>query len=96
MAADEAVHMAALADAPYHSRRFFLRHKGRPHMLQGLDNARIECARSPTSSDADGLWETKPKHAVQRINGEGDLVGATLIRSRAQGSADHSFQPADG
>jgi hypothetical protein len=33
MAADEAVHMAALADAPYHSRRFFLRHKGRPHML---------------------------------------------------------------
>jgi hypothetical protein len=83
MAADEAVHMAALADALYHSRRFFLRHKGRPHMLHGSDCARIERTRSLNPSNADGLWASKLKHAVQSLNGDGDFGPAAVICPRA-------------
>jgi hypothetical protein len=41
---------------------------------------RIECTRNPSSSDADRLWAPKFKHAVQCIDGNGDLCPATLIR----------------
>jgi hypothetical protein len=79
MAADEAVHMAALADALYHSRRFFLRHYGRPHMLHGSVYARVGSTYSPTSSDANGRRPPKIKHAGEDMNGSGDLGHATPI-----------------
>jgi hypothetical protein len=65
-------------------------------LLHGLGCARIECARSPTSSDADGLWAAKLKHAVQHMNGEGDLCRTTPGGLRAQRIPNHSFEAADG
>ena len=52
-------------------------------LLHGSDCARIECIRSPNSSDADGLRASKLKHAVQGMNGDGDFRGAAVFRPRA-------------
>ena len=46
--------------------------------------------------DADGLRASKLKHAVQSMNGDGDLGRAALVRSRAQPIPDHLFKAADG
>jgi hypothetical protein len=44
------------------------------------------------SGNADELRATKLKHAVKRMNGEGDLIGTTLIRSRAKRIPDHALK----
>ena len=46
--------------------------------------------------DADGLRASKLKHAVQGMNGDGDLCRATPVRPRTQRIPDHSFEAADG
>ena len=65
-------------------------------MLHGSDCKRIECSRSPNSSDADGLRASKLEHAVQGMNGDGHFGRTTPIRSRTQRIPDHSFEAADG
>ena len=52
-------------------------------LLHGSDCARIECIRSPTSSDADGSRTPKLEHAVQGVNCDRDLCPATPVCPRA-------------
>ena len=52
-------------------------------LLHGSDCARIECIRSPNSSDADGSRTPKLEHAVQGVNCDRDLCPATPVCPRA-------------
>jgi hypothetical protein len=69
-------------------------------------NARLCCtdrlvsALSPPHGfrlgDADGLRASELKHAIEGMNGDGDLGRAAGFSPRAQRMADHSFEAADG
>jgi hypothetical protein len=50
-------------------------------VLHGSVGGRTEPAPSLCLSDADGLRAPKLKHAVQGLNGDGDLRRATSVRS---------------
>ena len=65
-------------------------------VLHGSVGERTEPTPCLCLSDADGLRASKLKHAVQGMNGDGDLRRATPIRPRAQRIPDHSFEAADG
>ena len=50
-------------------------------VLHGSAGGRTEPTPSLCLSDADGLRASKLKHAVQGMNGDGDLRRATSVRS---------------
>jgi len=64
-------------------------------VLHGSVGGRTEPTPSLCLSDADGRRVSKLKHAVQGLNGDGDLRRATPVRPRTQCISDHSFKPAD-
>jgi hypothetical protein len=64
-------------------------------LLHGLDHARIEYARSPTSSDADGLRASELEHAVQGTDSDRSLSRTTPVGPRTQRVTDHSFEATD-
>jgi hypothetical protein len=65
-------------------------------VLHGSVGGRTEPISRLCSGGADGLRPSKLKHAVQGMNGDGDLRQATLVRSRAQRISNHSFEATDG
>jgi hypothetical protein len=47
-------------------------------------------------NDTNGLRASKLQHAVQGLNGDGDLRRAAVFRPRAQRISNHAFEAADG
>jgi hypothetical protein len=85
---------------PQRGRRCFLTRRLRMQvqgaaLLHRSDCARIEYARSPTSSDADGLRASELEHAVQGTDSDRSLSRTTPVSPRAQRVTDHSFEAAD-
>ena len=51
---------------------------------------------APTSCDADGVRASQLQHAVQDMDGDGNLGRATLILTEAESVTDHLFVSPDG
>ena len=64
-------------------------------MLHGSAGERTEPTLCLWLNDANGFRTSKFKHAVQGMNGDGDLGRATPVRPRAQRISNHSFETAD-